>query len=1095
MWGSIAKQFVENKRLGIITILALFVWGVIGFALMPKQYNPQITAPAFVVETRFPGASAEETHRLISVPMEDAVADIPRVDNIFSESREGVSLVTVQFEIGDDVESAKITLRQKIQGNIDRKPIGSEDPIIRDIDPETVPLVVLALTSREYSLESIRALAYDVKDELKKIPQTGEVSVVGGYTQNLIIDLDIGALEAYQMTPSDVSRALRNINGALYSEEFSSENGRFPIRVSGAFHSIDEVEQLMLTMREGASVRLKDVARVSFGPGEVKEFRLFTTKETSNDAVFLLIPKQKGSNGTEVARQVNAHIESLKESGTIPSAVEVQSIRDEGRVASESVSTLSTNLLQSIMIVSIVLWAFLGFRSATIVAISIPLSLAFVFALGHLFGYTINRITLFALILSLGLLVDSAIVVVENMMRHLKEYPNTKPSEAIASAIQEVGTGLFLSTLTTILAFVPMAFVTGMMGPYMGPIPFFVPVALIGSFLIAITVSPYLVSRLRQKPTTHNPQVVTRESFFLRVMHSLRDRYAHFLGEVLLKKSRRRGIVWVTFGLFFLAILLPAFGIVPFRMLPKADKEQFFVYLNLPETEPVETTRTVTQKAERFFLESSDVTSVVSFVGTPQIVDFNGLFKGSENRSAQHQATLQVNLSHPNDRERTSEELVLGFRQALEVRLEEYPGVRFIMVEDPPGPPVRSTIFVKVLGKDSAVLDAMARDISHMMGDIDEVKDIDTSVEHRGYEKAYRIDIERAQALGVSSQEILETLQTGISGSIVGLYHPRVEENVRILERQYIVVRLDEQDRRDYETIDRLWVRSEDGSTVAIKPLLQEVEAEAMKTLLSDERERAEYVSAEMGNRSVVYASIDMLKELLNYQLPSGAGEVVGWSLAGVTYRDTQTGEEYQVLLDGEWKLTLDVFRDLGIAFGVALLAIFFVLAIQFESLRVALLVMVTIPLGLIGVLPGFAVLYWTQGIYFNATSMIGVIALAGIVVNNAIILLEHLRHILANEPSLRHALVATGRTRFVPILLTSLTTILGSLTIMSDPVWEGLAWAIFWGLSLSSILTLIVFPVLYYEVMKSPTNTPQPTTHNNTQLTTNDSQHTAHSG
>ncbi len=1069
-WGNMTHVFVENRRLGVLTILAVFVWGFMSFMIMPKQYNPEITAPAFVVETQFPGASNEEVYRLITVPMEDTISELPQVDKIFSQSREGgVSMVTVQFVIGSSVENAKTALRQKIQGNIDQKPIGANDPVIRDVDPDTVPLVAFRLTSQDLSLASLRAVGYDVADVIKKVPQTGAVSVYGGYENHLVMDLDANALDRFGVSVMEVVQVIQNNNAGVFIDSIDQGMANRPIRVSGSVEDVEQAKKLIVKMNGDAPVFLSDVAKVSIGPGTVSSFVRFSDKQTSLDAVYVAIAKQKGSNGTTVSESVVAAVEKIREDKQLPEDVDISVVTDEGRVAKESVSSLTVNLFQSIAIVSLVLWAFLGWRSALVVAIAIPLTLAFVFGLGNLFGYTVNRITLFALILSLGLLVDSAIVVVENIERLIRLYPERKRSEVIAQAVQEVGMGLFLSTLTTVLAFIPMAFVGGMMGPYMGPIPFFVPAALLGSLIIAVTVSPYLISRITKRSKVEDRASISqkKESFFLRQLHRLRDGYATMIERILTKKSNRRRILWGTLGVFVISLLLPAFTVVPFRMLPKADKEQFFVYLDLPETNGVDRTLEVSQTVEKYFLKQDQVTSVQSFVGTPQIVDFNGLFKGSDARREPFQATLKVNLIHPNDRKETSEVLVQKYRTGLSESLADYPDVRFQMIEDPPGPPVRGTIFVKVLGEDRKIVDSITRDTAKMMGSISEVKDIDTTLPEQGYEKVYRINTEKAQMLGVSSSAIVGTMQVSLSGMQVGLLHDRVNSDVRIMERQYVLVRFAEQDRDAYQDIGRISVPSSSGKSVSITELLDEVPAEQSRTIISDERTMTEYIFAEMGNRSAIYASIDMLSDLLQYNIPVENGVVDHWSLFGVTYRDADTGKTYDVLLDGEWKLTLEVFRDLGTAFGVALVAIFFVLAVQFQSIRSSMLVMVTIPLGLIGVLPGFAILNVVQGTYFNATSMIGVIALAGIVVNNAIILLEYLSQIQKEGIPLRQALVEAGRTRFAPILLTSLTTILGSLTIISDPVWEGLAWAIFWGLSVSSFLTLVVFPVLYYEVMR----------------------------
>jgi multidrug efflux pump subunit AcrB len=555
---------------------------------------------------------------------------------------------------------------------------------------------------------------------------------------------------------------------------------------------------------------------------------------------------------------------------------------------------------------------------------------------------------------------------------------------------------------------------------------------------------------------------------FTVALELIRDRYADLLGKLLKNTRKRRILLGGVAVVLVVVLLLPIFQLVLFRMLPKADKEQFVIYLDRRQTTPVEQTLETVQEIEEFLLSEEDILSVQSYVGRPQVVDLNGLFRGSDGRNQEHQATLKVNLTHPSERNRTSEQIVLELRPIVLELLNNMPDATLTFVEEPPGPPVRSTYFVKIHGPDSTARSMLTREVFARSQDIDGVVGLRTSLDESGYEEVFKINKEKAAQLGVRSHDIAATLSTALEGKTVGLYHEALSQEMEVIEETLLVVRLKEEQRDSLDDLGLLSVLSANGSRVSLAQLLVRADASAAAPIYSDGRQQTDYVMAETGKRSIVYASIDLLTSLVQNGEVAERLSLQSWNLYDATFMDTQTGEEYIISLDGEWRLTLEVFTDMGIAFSVAFVAIFIVLAVQFQSIRASLLIMASLAFSLLGVLPGFAILGATIGTYFNATSMIGVIALAGIVVNNAIILLEYLKQKQAQYDTLADALVETGRTRFTPILLTTLTTMLGSLTIISDPVWEGLAWSIVWGLGVSSAMTLIVFPLLYFELFKN---------------------------
>jgi multidrug efflux pump subunit AcrB len=502
-------------------------------------------------------------------------------------------------------------------------------------------------------------------------------------------------------------------------------------------------------------------------------------------------------------------------------------------------------------------------------------------------------------------------------------------------------------------------------------------------------------------------------------------------------------------------------------MLPKADRDQFYVYVDLPQGTRVEKTKEYTDYINHYLLQQEAVKNVESFIGSASVVDFNGLFKGSGMRIYEQQATLRINLVSHEERDLSSEEIACNLRSYLNDYIQENPGLQISIVEDPPGPPVLATFLLKIRGDDAKVREAIAMDMAHQAEKIEGVVDLDVSRPDYIMNYTYKIDTQKAQLLGVSPQSIANTIRTAITGAPIGIYHVD-EKNSSYSEQEYIILKLSEEERDDIDVLSSLSVMSQKGVMTPLAEIIEVSDESFDVPIVTDERQKTTYVSGEMENRSIVYAVIDLLGDLRDYKIEGGESKMKKWSLSGATYQDLETGKEYIIEIDGEWKLTLEVFRDLGIAMGIAIFAIYFVLATKVSSLNVPLLIMVSIPLGLIGVFPGFAVLFLIKGTYFNATSMIGVIALAGLSVKNSVIFLEYLEPLREKGVPLAKALVETGRIRLLPIVLTSLTAILGSLTIISDPVWEGLAWALIFGLTMSTFLTLIVFPIIYYAVERN---------------------------
>lgn len=1069
--GKLASIFVRNGNLSLILVIAFFVWGLISFFATPKQYNPKITAPSFEIIIDYPGADRNEVVEVVTKPLENIVTDIAGVEDVFSYSvKGGRAVFTVNFYVGEDPDSAKIMLDDRIRSHMHRIPVGVNDPLIRSIDPDDVPVMTIAVTSKDHDPVTLRKFGFKLRDRLSTVEGASNIGVIGGRRKELAIVVNPFKLERIGIGLMDIQNALARDNIYLPSGYIKGKSEYIPLEASSLVQKPSDLENSVVVTGDYGQILLKEVADIQERIEEVEEYVRHTVKkdgriETAESVVLLSIAKMKGRNITEVTDRIRNELKHL-ESGFIPEGISTNIIVNEGRVAADEIGGLVINLFTAILIVVIILFLFLNRRAAFLVAVSIPLTLACVFIIGLFAGQNINRITLFALILSLGLLVDSATVVIENIVRNLKDQDDEQSRiDSIISSVNEVGPGLFMSTVTTVLAFFPMAFVTGMMGPYMGPIPFFVPAAIIVSLLLSLSINPWMASAVLKSESSDSKKIKIRDNRYTKALSdaggAVFDFYRNFLHSLLTQSKKRKRTLLVILALIIISLLLPAVKLVKFRMLPKADREQFFLYIDMPAGTPLEETLDVAAKCEKYLLENEDVKMIQSYVGTPPVLDFNGLFRNVSARTESHQATLRVGLSEPDERDLKSEEIVENIRPGLleASGMMSRKKIKLKLVEDPPGPPVLSTFLVRVRGYDEKCCLNIAKDLYGHVKKIEGVVDTDTSIEDDTDTIHLKIDHKRAFMSRISAKRIVRSINTAFSGDIIGIYHNR--DNI---EQEYITLRFDRKFRMDPAILEKIYLFNDLRIKLRLSDLVTIEKIPTEKALRRENSVNTIYLYGDMEKRSVTYAAIDLLKFLYNYRLPDGKGELAKFSLFGADYK-TSDGRSVSISIGGEWELTLEVFRDLGIAMALAVFLIYMVLVAQFRSYTDPLIIMSTIPLSLVGVMPGFMILGYTSGIYFNATSMIGVIALAGIAVNNSIILLEYLNSFKNSCISIEDALLKAGLTRFRPIMLTTVTTMLGSLTIAGDPVWAGLAYALILGLGVSSALTLIVFPALYYVI------------------------------
>lgn len=1044
--GKITNYFI-NSQITVLLIAVLVIFGLAAVVLTPKEENPQIVVPAADVLLTYPGAPAEVVQKTLTIPVEAKLRELTGVEHIYSASQNSGAKITVQFFVGQNWEDSLFRLQNHLYNNQDLLPPGSTyavKPIIID----DVPIVTLTVTGKHYTDNQLRRIGERLLEDLRRIPNTANLTLTGGQPRAIRVDLNPDRLAAYRLSPAQIAQRLQGENVQLPTGDVSLGDRRLFLQGGSLFQSARDVGDIIVGFGQSGSgspspIYLRDVATVvdEFGD-RVTESRITYRDDwdvtnpypaprakasgefVTQPAITIGISKKKGTNAVTVSRQIFQRLDELNPQ--LPPGVVVAVTRNDGQTAARAVGDLYQSLGIAIVVVVALLVIFLGWREASIVAFVIPLTLAGTLAVGWIAGQTINRITLFALILALGTLVDDAIAITENIHRYFDENPGmTWPQKLAAAtdAVAELGSPVILSTITVILAFLPMAFVTGMMGPYMGPIPFNVPVAMVISTTLALTVTPFLAVRLiKLKPQA--AALTTEQTTTYRA-------YRRLMEPLLDSARRRRFVLLMITGLLLASFVLPLTQAVKFRMLPKANKDTFLVQLDMPlGTELTQTNQTISD-LEAVLRQTPEITSFETYVGIGAPIDFNGMLRGATDRNDQHFADIRVHLTNKSARSASSEAVVLRLRPELTNLAQQHQAV-VKLVEDPPGPPVRSTMLAEIYGPDYAVQRQLAREVRQVFTQTKEVVDIDDSVKNQMPQVRLVTDRDKVNQAGLSTSDIAQTVQMAIAGAQVSTLKVPGE-----LEPVAIQVRFADAERQGIRDLTRIQIPTATGTLVPLSELVSFEPTTVDQPILHKDQRPVTYVMGEMGNRSSVYAVIDQLIYFVRHPLPPG----------------------YWIRWDGEWKLTLDVFRDLGLAMLVAVLLIYLILVGQFRSFKVPLIMLGSIPLALIGILIGFSL----NGVYFSATAMIGVIALAGIVVRNAIVLLEFLGDQLRAGADLKAAVLKAGAVRFRPILLTSVTTMLGTLSILSDPVWSGLAWTLLCGMLASSVLTLVVIPLMYY--------------------------------
>ena len=1040
--GRIAAYFIDNK-LTLLIILFAFIAGLYAFLVTPREENPKIVVPAANVIVQKPGASPEEIQQLIIKPLEAILQGLPGMDHTYGTAMNSTGVVSVQFEVGENMEDALVRLYDRIMSNLDHMPPGTLQPLIKPADVDDVPIVVISLSCNGQHDCELRHVANDVLEQLRRVEGTAVSFVHGGRKRAISVNLDLERMHNYNVTLDDIRKVVEASNRAVPSGTFVGGNTLASVQTGGALKTADDVGNLVVTLSQHKPVYLKQVAAISDGPEEIDQvsrigygpaFDGQRPADYEMAAVSIAIAKRGGANAVTVAQAVIDDLERIREA-TIPAGVNVDITRNDGAKAEDAVNTLMEHMAIAIVTVVILLVVFLGWRAASIVTVTIPLILFITLAVGYIAGQSINRITLFALILSLGLLVDDSIVVIENIFRHYSVKGVDRLKSAVR-AINEIGRPTNLATFTVILAFLPMFWVTGMMGPYMSPIPFNVLVAMTASLVIAYTVAPWAAYRfLKVKGQGHESHYGFLERNYSRLM------------KLMIRSRLSRNLFFVVVMVIMtLVLIMPVYQWVQFKMLPKNNTNTFVITIDLPEGRTLEETDYVARRVGDIVRLNPQVETWETSVGQPGVIDFNGLLRGAGLKRGPNLAEVRVNLASKHERDESSIDIALAMRPQL-VELANKSGANIKLVEDPPGPPVRATLLAELYGPDYDTLRKIAkelrREVFEKTGD---VVDIDDSVTDDFTEYNIVVDREKAMLTGIPPASIAETLRAFVAGVDVGTVHLEYEK-----EPVPISFRVPASDRTGPKDLSKIYFTTPQGRQVSLSDIASIEKRIAPKPILHKDQYPVVYVTGELASTSQVYAVYNMWDYLQNKTLPSGV------KLTQYFMSDP-TASGYAVRWDGEMRLTLDVFRDLGSAFAVSIILIYLVLVGYYRSFAIPLIVMGAIPLTIIGVLPGHAIM----GQYFTATSMIGVIALAGIVVRNSLLLIDFILEYQRAGHSLDAAVLAAGMTRLRPILLTAFAIILGTFIIVFDPVFGGLAVSLIFGTFASTVLTLLVIPLVY---------------------------------
>lgn len=1093
------------SKLPLVILVLSMLAGMMALKYTPREEEPQIVVPMIDVVVNAEGVNVQQVERLVTTPLEKLLAQINGVEHVYSVTNNSQTVVTLRFHVGENRQNALLNTYNKLHSNTDRIPAIVTNWRIQPIEVDDVPIIMLGLWSSDDTIVDdydLRRLAEEVSTFLQAIDNTSEVNIVGGRSREIQVNVDPEQMTARAVAIADVLNAIQASNTLQFHGNLALENQSFRLESGDVFRDIAALKNTPINVIDGSVILLKDIANITDSPAEQSSYtwidfanghqqKHYSSSSSSNNGdhpmVTISVAKQPGSNAVTVAQAVHDKIAVLQQS-IFPQNVQVEVLRDYGETANEKVNNLTTSLAFAVFTVVVFIAVFLGWRSAVVVGLAVPICYGITLSLDLAFGYTINRVTLFALILSLGLLVDDPITGVDNIERYLKNKHGTLQDKIVA-AINEIRVPLLMSTLTIVLAFIPLAYITGMMGPYMAPMAFNVPLSVISSTLVAFLVTPWLASKLIKPKSAAEVDEDSEKS------QGFSQFYRRMLTPLLENRKKGKFVLWVVLALFIIAAMLPVMRLVPLKLLPFDNKNELQVIIDMPENATLEQTaamaKTISNKAQQL----PEIKAIASYVGTPSPIDFNGMVRQHYQRQAPHMADLRIILLDKTAREHQSHAIVLRLRQHLAALSTN--GVKIKVVEVPPGPPVLSTLVAELYGDEFtqySELQQAASIVEHRLKLEPHVVEVDSTVGNDQPIFRFVSDKIKAALSGISTANINQVLDVANTGKVAGYLH--VDDEASPLA---IKVKLPIEQRETLADFYRLTIKGQAGivqsttpqgidiapqSLVSLGELGQFEQQVNNKPIFHKDLKPVVYVTADISGRTPAAIIADVGSDLQNASILDNnisnnntTTEPNDWTKRTFL---TSGGSQLWQLPDnitlswsgeGEWSITLRVFIDMGIAFAFALTAIFLVLRIQTGSAALSGIIMSAIPLTVIGIMPGFFLLNQfgereianaPDPVLFTATAMIGMIALAGIVVRNSLILIEFITQARDRGEPIKEALIQAGAVRMRPVLLTAGTTLLGNLIITLDPVFSGLAIAIIFGIISSTIFTLLVVPIVY---------------------------------
>jgi multidrug efflux pump subunit AcrB len=1049
--GRVAQYFINSKLTPLLMAFSILLGA---FAVMetPREEEPQIIVPMMDVFVEMPGASAQEVEQRVATPMEKLLWEISGVEYVYSTSRAGMCMAIVRFKVGEKEEDSIIKLYNKLYSNFDLIPPGASKPLIKPRSIDDVPVLALTFWSDRYDSYTLRRIVAEVDREVKSVDDVSETKLTGGEQRQLRVLLDPAKMAGYGVAPAGIFASLEHANQQLQVGSFEAGNREFAVQTGEFLHNAQELGAVVVGVSAGRPIYVRDVAEIRDGPAEPSNYVLFglglraaktqTGPMGEYPAVTLTIAKRKGKNAVVVADRILEKVNNLK--GTlIPSGVQVTTTRNYGETAQEKSNELLKHLLLAILSVTALIALALGWRSSLVVLGAVPVTLALTLFLYFIYGYTLNRVTLFALIFSIGILVDDAIVVVENITRHfhLPENKDRPAADIAVEAVDEVGNPTTLATWAVIAAILPMAFVGGLMGPYMRPIPIGASLAMLFSLLIAFVISPWAAIRILKREGNHR-EPEGKEGWSTRL-------YRRLMTPLLIDARKRRAFLVGVVLLLLLVLAMPLLKIVRAKMLPFDNKSEFQVIVDMPDGTTLEQTTMVTREIARKIAHEPEVSNYVVYAGTSGPYNFNGLVRHYFLRQGPNEADIQVNLLGKGERSAQSHDIAKRVRLAIQPIGDKY-AAKLKVAEIPPGPPVLQTLVAEIYGPDQGQQLGVATQVRDAFKRTPGVVDVDWYVEDPQPEYRFVVDKEKASLNGVSTDRITQTLRMALSGAVVGIAHqPKEKEDVDI------VLQLPRKERTSLTDLGEIRVLSTNGTLVPLSELTRVDEGTIEKSIYHKNLKRVVYVTGDVAGKeeSPVYAIINLSRELEKIKTPSGAA--LERYLTHAPFMTDQVSMKW----DGEWQITYEVFRDLGFAFAVVLVLIYVLVVSWFRSFRVPLVIMAPIPLTLVGILPAHALM----GAFFTATSIIGFIAGAGIIVRNSIILVDFIELRRQQGLALEEAVVDAGAVRFRPMLLTAAAVVVGAFVILFDPIFQGLAISLMAGEVASTFLSRMAVPVLYY--------------------------------